>query len=305
MADAELAAQLGALAATGTVTLGNSRTYTQIADVGGISDVMVRAAHRQRPLVRPAAGQWIFTGAGDAVLRFDGLFLSGADLVLRGSFERVTLRCCTLDPGAWDADASAFAAATDGVALTASMLRVEGSVRTLAIERCILGPLDAGAGELEELAIDDSIAHACDPGAASLTVPTGAARLSRTTLIGPAAVHRIEASECVLAGLVAVDDTQHGCVRFSAWTAGSTLPRKYESVLVAADASLFASPAFGRPEYAQLLATVGPGLLEGGEDGGELGAFARERNAVKQRGLLIKYREYMPIGLEPVVVRVT
>jgi hypothetical protein len=44
---------------------------------------------------------------------------------------------------------------------------------------------------------------------------------------------------------------------------------------------------------------VGSTILEGGEDGSELGAFARERNAVKERSLLIKYQEYLPLGIEP------
>ena len=103
-----------------------------------------------------------------------------------------------------------------------------------------------------------------------------------------------------------VDDTQHGCVRFTAWTAGSTLPRKYESVMVAPGAALFASIAFGRPTTHSCSPPRGRrSVLEGGEDGGELGAFARERNAVKERSLLIKYQEYLPIGVEPVVVHVT
>src|SRR5439155_12033006 len=102
-----------------------------------------------------------------------------------------------------------------------------------------------------------------------------------------------------------VDDTQHGCVRFSAWTAGSTLPRQYESVMVSPGASLFASSSFGDSRYGQLLASAGPAILEGGEDGSELGAFARERNAIKERSILIKYHEYLPLGVEPVLVHVT
>jgi hypothetical protein len=303
--DADLAAQLTGLAGTGTVTLGNSRTFTKIADVNGVRDVLVCAANGERPLIRPATATWIFTGQGDAVMAFDGLFLSGADLVLRGSFDHVALRCCTLDPGTWDPGSGTFATAADGKKLTASRLRVEGTIRVLEIERCILGPVDCDADQVETLKIGDSIVQASDPADTCLTLASGEAELWRTTLIGPAEIHRLEAGESILSGRVRVDDTQHGCVRFSAWTAGSTLPRKYESVMLAPNTALFASVAFGRPDYAQPLATAGPAVLEGGEDGGELGAFAREGNAVKERGLLIKYQEYMPIGLEPVVVQVT
>ena len=39
---------------------------------------------------------------------------------------------------------------------------------------------------------------------------------------------------------------------------------------------------FGRPDYAQLLATTGR-IAEGAEDGSEMGAFWRERAAVRAR----------------------
>ena len=70
-------------------------------------------------------------------------------------------------------------------------------------------------------------------------------------------------------------------------------------------ASIFASREFGEPAYALLLDTAGHDILEGAADGSEMGAFWREKNALKERGLLIKYQEYLPLGLEPVVVHVT
>jgi hypothetical protein len=36
-----------------------------------------------------------------------------------------------------------------------------------------------------------------------------------------------------------------------------------------------------------------------------MGAFAREKSAIKERSLLIKYQEYLPLGLEPAVIHVT
>ena len=46
-------------------------------------------------------------------------------------------------------------------------------------------------------------------------------------------------------------------------------------------------------------------ISAGAEDESEMGAFARERNPVKERGLLIKFQEFMPAGLVPVVIHVT
>jgi hypothetical protein len=148
---------------------------------------------------------------------------------------------------------------------------------------------------------------------AALALGSGEANLSRTTVLGRAFVHRIEASECILDDFAVVEDTQHGCVRFTAWSQGSVLPRQYECVQMAPQSSIFTSRAFGKPGYAQLLASADGAILapagstirEGSQDGSEMGAFAREKNPIKERSILIKYQEYMPLGLAPVLVRVT
>jgi hypothetical protein len=36
-----------------------------------------------------------------------------------------------------------------------------------------------------------------------------------------------------------------------------------------------------------------------------MGAFARDKNPIKDRSILIKYQEYMPLGLVPVIIHVT
>lgn len=129
--------------------------------------------------------------------------------------------------------------------------------------------------------------------------------LDHCTVLGRAWVHHLDASECILNDLILVEDPQHGCVRFSAWSNGSILPRQYESVAKDPQAPLFTSRVFGNPAYCQLLPSAGSAILEGSQDGSEMGVFAREKNAIKQRGLLAKYDEFMPLGLVPVVVYVT
>ena len=126
--------------------------------------------------------------------------------------------------------------------------------------------------------------------------------------------HRFQASECILDERVEVEDLQHGCVRFSAWTTGSILPRQYESVEIPRRAPLFSSRNFGHPAYGQLytdadrtIVSGGPrrSITEGGPTGSEMGAFARELGAIKRRSLLIKFTEFMPLGLSPVIINVT
>lgn len=96
-----------------TVTIGDSRTYAAVADVtcapadaGPAGPVTVRARPGERPLIRlPVPGgrgerpRWVFRGGEGARLVLDGLFVSGGDIVLQGSFEHVRIVGCTFDPG--------------------------------------------------------------------------------------------------------------------------------------------------------------------------------------------------------------
>jgi hypothetical protein len=133
-------------------------------------------------------------------------------------------------------------------------------------------------------------------------------------LLGPAYVHRLEASECILDDVVTVENSQDGCIRFSAWATGSAVPRQYQSVQIAPGAGLFNSTVFGQPAYAQLRdgvdiaivsAASGATISAGAADGSEMGAFAGEKNPVKERSILLKYQEYMPLGLNPILIHVT
>ncbi len=147
----------------------------------------------------------------------------------------------------------------------------------------------------------------------ALALAAGEADLSRCTVLGRLFVHRLQASECILDEFGVVDDSQHGCVRFTAWAQGSVLPRQYESVRISDRSPIFTSRQFAQPGYSQLAASadaaiLGPAgstILAGAQNGSEMGAFARDNNPIKDRSLLIKYQEYMPLGLVPVLVHVT
>jgi len=151
----------------------------------------------------------------------------------------------------------------------------------------------------------------------TIALSSGEVDLTRCTLLGTAYVHHLSASECILDDVVLVEDPQHACVRFSAWSTGSILPQPYESVETAPGSPLFTTRVFGQPGYAQLLSSVDTAILsgpagtagttiaQGAQDGSEMGAFAREKNPIKERSLRIKYEEFMPLGLTPVIIYVT
>lgn len=323
------------LGVEGTLTLEDSLTYTAVSDVADIQAITLQADNQQRPLIRLPAPPlptdlptgWVFTGgsAPDNTLVLEGLFISGGDLVLRGAFDQVLLRCCTLDPGDFDPAPATldYRRAVDDRQLIPCHLYIEGQVNRLIIERCILGPIQTRArvhggieGTLQHLMMHDSIVQAVYPDEDALNLGTGIIELVRCTVLGKTHVHRLAASECILDNIITVTDAQHSCLRFSAWATGSTVLHPYECVEIRPSAPLFTSRVFGQPGYAQLQTganqlihfSSGGGkatLMEGAEDGSEMGAFAREKNAIKQRSLLIKYNEFMPLGLSPVLITVT
>ncbi len=149
---------------------------------------------------------------------------------------------------------------------------------------------------------------------AALAIADGAVDLQRVTVLGDAYVHRLNASDSILAGFTVAEDAQDGCVRFSSIGPGSRVPRRYLSVSTAPGSSMFTSTSFGEPAYGQLLETADRAISSGAtavtitagaETGSEMGAFSSQLAPIKEHGLLVKYAEYMPLGLTPVVVHVT
>ncbi|HEY2616224.1 MAG TPA: hypothetical protein VGI78_02695 [Acetobacteraceae bacterium] len=154
---------------------------------------------------------------------------------------------------------------------------------------------------------------------ASLAFADGTLSLSRCTVMGRIVAHRFSASECILQELTLVDDTQDGCLRFTAYAQGSTVPRQYECVMIPQSAPVFTSIDFGQPGYAQLLptadlqrlpqptkSTTPPNTISAGAaDGSEMGAYARDKKPIRAQALLLKLQEYMPANLVPVIINVT
>jgi hypothetical protein len=151
-------------------------------------------------------------------------------------------------------------------------------------------------------------------GLAAIAVSNATVTLSRVSVLGALAVHRLLASDTIITGFANVDDTQDGCVRFSAYVGGSRIPRQFESVTIGLQADLFTSTDYGNPAYGQLIGAVdqaitggtsGATISAGADTGSEMGAFSSGLAPIKEQGLLTKYAEYMPLGLTPVIVHVT
>jgi hypothetical protein len=258
---------------------------------------------------------WTITGTGGSLV-LQGMWLQGADIVLAGKFDTVSLRYVTLDPGNSDPNGPLIGTAIDGTPLAPVHLWIEASIGTLTLERCISGPIRTrNGGAVEQMTATDSIIQAISTPAGNdyaLQSDIGTISLARCTVLGRAAVHRLEASECVLDDVAIAEDTQHGCVRFSAYAQGSALHAPYRSVMVPpVVGQLFVSRRFGEPHYARLrrLADAaiidpqtGDTILGGAQNGSEMGAFTGEKMTLRKRGLEIKFEEYAPLGVLPVLI---
>ncbi|MBK8020000.1 MAG: hypothetical protein IPK19_00920 [Chloroflexi bacterium] len=302
-------AALNALPNAGVTMIDDSRTYTPVGDVAGITEMTLAAADLARPYLRLNA-DWALTSAApapnveDGVLTLDGLWL-GAEgapraLVLDGDYESVTLRYCTLDPGGVDAD---------GNPIEPVSLVIRGFVEMLTIDHCALGPVRLDGGSVESVIIRDSTLQSRDENTPALVLNTGMVDMARTTVLGSVDVLRLYATDCLIAGLVDVTDTQEGCFRFSAAVAigeagGSRVPRPYESVSLTAGevGGLFVSRDYGQPGYAMLRLVAPATIARGGEDGAEMGVYSGALAPYKVDGLNAKIAEFMPFGLIPVFV---
>jgi hypothetical protein len=189
--------------------------------------------------------------------------------------------------------------------------RFEGVVLSPGAEE-LLGHGDAARAFRNRLLLEDGYPLALAPAACAVADAT--VHLNRVTVLGTLIAHRLHATDSILSGFTVTDDLADGCVRYSAFVAGSRLPPRYNCLALSRRAALFTTTAFGEPRFAQLLDTAdraildpepGMTLLSGSSAGAQIGAFPDQVVPVKERALRVKYGEYLPLGLVPVIVHVT
>ena len=126
----------------------------------------------------------------------------------------------------------------------------------------------------------------------------------------------LSASETIFDDIVVAEDRQSGCIRYSRYEAGSLLPQRFQCVPneqeVAASppdgrcvAPVFNSRRFGQPDYVQLSMATPAQILSASEQHSEIGAFAGALSTIRLENLRVKLKEFMPVGLEPVIIAET
>jgi hypothetical protein len=147
----------------------------------------------------------------------------------------------------------------------------------------------------------------------------GLVEMEYCTVLGAAAFHRLNASECIFAGPslgVALPDTS--CLRFSRFPPGTpdALARRLGAAGNTGDAPIFQDllfcddgthlirrPArFGEPGAGVLHLATPESVRLGAEDGGEMGVYHARAYALRMKAVLDKLRQFVPAGIEAVLI---
>lgn len=318
------------LTPTGTTAVDeiiNSKTYTPAA-ISGVEDYRLQAASLERPylLISDDDATWTITaaakGPGDVrKLVLDGLWIGVEDadatyplvlvnaddpaptvlgkLVLAGTWDRVEIRHCTLDPGG----EKIRTAPTECVPIPYVSLQIDGYVEELIIESSILGPIVENNEDLSpcsagKVTIRDSIVINPESGPVeAISTKLAEVHIERSTIIGNVTVNRLYASDTLITGAGTIADLQHGCFRFSAGVEGKW-PHPFEHFdFPEFEDAWIETTTFGQPSYMRITELAPIELRTGAENHCEMGVYNRLIEPIKLADLRAKLEEFMPFDL--------
>ena len=298
----------------------------------------IRAAGEHRPIVlltQPLSMRPVAAAAAtpfEPRVRLEGLyiapdpavFVAGSALINRAAVARLEIVSCTLAPGGHslrDGSRAPMQPAlrlVDGYGFT-NPADIDAFVPTpdIVIQRSITGTL--AVDERYRLDIEHSIV---DAGLGLRDAPTGrfaiAAATNPTTAwgapldfdgltcFGPVRVTAVGGLGGIFTQRFAVLDNQRGCIKWTAFSGDADrLPPNHFCVHGTDARIVFASERFNDPGYAQLARETDRRVRELGPDDDAMGAFGFLLDTHKWTNLHVRLREFMPVGVRPLVVPVT
>lgn len=235
-------------------------------------------------------------------LILDGLLIEGALTVLVGNLGVLRVSHCTVVPDAGEIIVNA--SSTDP--------EKENTLLKLSLEKSICGPVTLPE-TVSHLSITDSIVSSgkdSDDKLAAIAAPGAEAELERSTFFGTVTVRSVEASNCIVTGILEAARRQTGCVRFSFLPLESKAPRRYRCRPEAATEAVrvrpeFTSQRYGDPGYAQLSQRCAGEIRQGAEDEAEMGAFHDLFQPQRETNLRVRLDEYLRFGLEAGIIYVS
>ena len=267
-------------------------------------------------------------------------YASTLPLIARAALNRLEILSCTLDPGGFQYFNGNRAPLLPGLKLTEpygfddpTEELVFKQTPEIDIQRSITGAVWTDEGY--ELCLVDSIVESIPFPDLSFPVPgpviqnfaitgatdpiggyAGPAVIKNVTILGQTRTKTIEGSGGIFKDLLEVFDQQSGCLKYCYFADDShippprnelrnLLPQNFACVNGIDARLIFTSEFFGNPAYCQLSLECDPRILEQGTGSDQMGAFNFLLEAHKWRNLKIRFREFMPVGIRPILIPVT
>ncbi len=260
-------------------------------------------------------------------------------LIMQAALGQLRVLGCTLDPGGGlrlDGSATGSRAPIRAAlrlardyGLPSPELEAFDQVPELTLARSIAGPLAIDTGYL--LTLEDSIVDAgSGVAAATPALAIGAAsgdpelawgpdlRVRGVTVFGRARVQTARGAGAIFLHRLEVHDNQDShtvatgtglggsCLKFCCFSGAHDRLPQHALCVFRGDAALhFTAEWFGRPGYAQLRADSDRRIREDGPANDEMGAFGYLLNTHKWKNISIRLREFMPVGVRPVLIPIT
>jgi hypothetical protein len=260
----------------------------------------------------------------------DSNFPTGQALITRAAINSLELVGCTLDPGGHmmlNANRAPILSSLDlKIPFDFSDPGEENAfsqVPRVLFERTISGPIfidkdyqllrlinsivDAGSGvDSDPVLARFSVSGSSSDPANSWSAPVDVHGL---TAFGRMRSQRVDGVSTggIWVHTVEIQDNQSGCIKFSYFSGkgDDRLPMHFGCVFGNTAKLLFESEIFWNPAYAQLSRMSDFRIRERGPNNDAMGAFGFLLEAHKWRNLSIRYREFMPVGLRPLIIKVT
>lgn len=253
--------------------------------------LLIQSSALQTPLLKkpPAAPRLLdIANSAIAVLGLDGLLMAGGAIRMTGAVRALRLRSCSLQP-----------------ASVTLQLNMPAAI-DVQLQQCISGPLSITAPQggvtLQDSIIQHPLASIETPGAAiALSFANGTAALEASTLLGTLNVQSASISNTLCHGDVLLAEADASCLRFSRLPPSLTALRAFRCTQAT---PVFVSITYGDAGYMHLHPNTAAQLLRGGEEGGEVGAFASAGLPWRTQNTGLRLNEYIPAGLVPVQIRV-
>jgi len=297
--------------------------------------LIIRAVGGAKPVIRlaaPLAFRPVDTASPLATtvsVDLNGLFITAAagfvgPLIARAALARLELSGCTLDPGGQEQRDQTRVPMQESMRLTNGYgfaVQAEedefSPTPDIILNRTIAGSIAMDDGyqlRLQDSIVDAGVGPGDAPGArlaigpASPPVVSHAAPLSvrGATILGRVLVREARGSGGIFSHRLSVWNHQTGCLKHCYFSGDSDrLPPNFACVSGDGVRLVFSSIRHGTPGYGQLARGTDFAILNRGPGDDAMGATGFLLEAHKWINLNVRLREFMPVGVRPLVLPMT